>query len=305
MELIVLVGVPASGKSSLSEHYARLGYCVLSSDKIRAEMRAGDPAGDTPPHGRVFEQINIQARAALSKGQSVLVDATNLGRRRRMTFLRQFARIGCTRRCMLLITPVPVCLRRNAHRPDDARVAEEDMHRMIGGFECPVPGEGWDEIVPVVCPEPYRAPLELMAGFEQDNPYHSRTLEGHTQAVVEHLNANGHREQLQRVGRYHDVGKLFTKSFINVHGERMDHAHYRGHENYGAYLYLTERCCGRTLAPAEFTDALYETALINCHMRPLVQWGVKPALRAQDAALFGEQFVADLTALHEADRAGR
>ena len=303
MELIMLVGVPAAGKSSLSEYYARLGYRVLSSDRIRETMRTQDPAGKTPPHGIVFEQITMRTRTALSKGESVLVDATNLSRRRRMTFLRQFVKVDCVRKCLLLITPVPVCLRRNAQRPDSSRLPEEDMHRMIMGFECPMLQEGWDEIVPIVCPEPYRIPLERMVGFEQDNPHHSRTLDGHTQAVVEYLKARGHRAQLLRVARCHDAGKLYTKSFYNVHGQRMDHAHYRGHENYGAYLYLTERCCGRELTPEEFGDVLYETALINCHMRPLVQWGTKPSIRAEDAALFGERFVADLAALYEADQA--
>ena len=142
----------------------------------------------------------------------------------------------------------------------------------------------------------------MMVGFEQDNPHHSRTLEGHTQAVVANLEAQGCREQLLRVARYHDAGKLYTKSFLNVHGQRTEHAHYRGHENYSAYLYLTERCCGRELTPEEFRDVLYETTLINCHMRPLVQWENRPEQRAEDAAFFGEGFVADLAALYEADR---
>ena len=41
MELIMFVGIPASGKSTKSALYRELGYEVLSSDDIRNELLQG------------------------------------------------------------------------------------------------------------------------------------------------------------------------------------------------------------------------------------------------------------------------
>lgn len=38
---------------------------------------------------------------------------------------------------------------------------------------------------------------------------------------------------------FHDIGKFFTKSFINKKGVETGVAHYYNHENWRAYLYMT------------------------------------------------------------------
>ena len=92
MELIMFVGIPTSGKSTRSEQYRQQGYLVLSSDEIRENLLAQTNPGEmigkekTNIHSRVFEQIRKRTGEALKRGQSVVVDATNLGRKRRMNF---------------------------------------------------------------------------------------------------------------------------------------------------------------------------------------------------------------------------
>jgi 5-methylcytosine-specific restriction endonuclease McrA len=39
--------------------------------------------------------------------------------------------------------------------------------------------------------------------------------------------------------KYHDIGKVFCKTFTNSKGEMTDIAHYYNHANVGAYIYLT------------------------------------------------------------------
>ena len=110
-ELIMLVGIPASGKSTTTEHYAKLGYLILSSDSIRLALLEAETEY---PHDqkevdklnvRVFETIRNRAVAALKAGRSVVIDATNLSRKRRIAFLSNLGRIKCFKKCVLFITP--------------------------------------------------------------------------------------------------------------------------------------------------------------------------------------------------------
>ena len=309
MELVMFVGIPASGKSTRSAQYREKGYLILSSDEIREGLIKGADLERLPEkektqlHCRVFEIIRKEAGAALKRGQSVVVDATNLSRKRRMSFLAQFKRFSCTKKCVLFITSAKICMERNRKRTGNACVPEDGMLRMLCNFECPNYWEGWDEIEPVADSTAYQFPFEKIQGFEQDNPHHSMTLDAHIAAAVRFCKEQGYGEMLERVAAYHDIGKLYTKQYRNTRGEPTPHAHYLGHDNYGAYLYLTEMCCGKELSEQEFRQVLYETSLINCHMRPLVQWSWGAGIEEKDRKLFGQQFIADLLALHEADRA--
>lgn len=308
MELIMLVGIPASGKSTLCEKYRRQGYRIVSSDEIRGEMlretslRELSEGERSRINSRVFERVNAQVAASLKHGQSVVMDATNLNRKRRIAFLNCFKRFDCRRKCVLLVAPVEVCMERNRRRSEKARVPDADMYRMLCSFVCPNTWEGWDEIEICACSQPYAFPFEAIRDFPQDNPHHSLTLDKHLEAAARWCRKNGMGRQLERVARYHDIGKLYTKRFENRKGEPTVHAHYLGHENYGAYLYLAEMCCGKELSRQDFDRILYETNLINCHMRPLVCWSDSNELRERDRELFGEAFFNDLLALNRADR---
>lgn len=309
MELVMFVGIPASGKSTQSAKYRQQDYRILSSDEIREDLINGADLESLPEkekaqlHSRVFEIIRKEAVAALKRGQSVVVDATNLNRKRRMSFLASFKRFSCTKKCVLFITPVEICKERNRKRTGNACVPENGMQRMLCNFECPNYWEGWDVIEPVPDEVPYQFPFERIRRFDQDSPYHSLTLDAHMAAAVQYCREQGYGEMLERVAAYHDIGKLYTKQYRNTREEPTTNAHYLGHDNYGAYLYLTEMCCGKKLLEEEFRKVLYETNLINCHMRPLAHWHWADGAEEKDRQLFGEAFMADLLALHQADRA--
>lgn len=70
----MMVGVPGSGKST----YARQipDATVLSSDDIRAEI--GADGGDKKMHKQVFTILHERVKEALSAGNDVVYDATNL-----------------------------------------------------------------------------------------------------------------------------------------------------------------------------------------------------------------------------------
>ena len=122
-------------------------------------------------------------------------------------------------------------------------------------------------------------------------------------AAKEYAVAHAYSERLVKLCALHDIGKLYTKEFRNYKGEPTEVAHYYGHENLGAYLYLTMELCGRCRTEKEIKEALYEAALINCHMRPLTAWRDSLTAKERDKTLFGEEFVCNIEKINAADRA--
>lgn len=308
LEFVAFVGVPASGKTTEAEKYRKKGYEIYSSDVVRADIEAEIARGETviPNNSNlnatVFERIKKLAIESLKEGRSVVLDATNLGRKRRMNFKKSLYKIDCVKTCVLFITSASVCIERNALRQGDARVPDEAIYKMFCSFECPNYWEGWNNIVPVIDDVSYSFDFEKTLSFSQDNPHHTLTLGEHMQAAYRYAVENGFSEEVQKVAIIHDMGKFYTKRFENGRGEKTETAHFYGHENYGAYLYLTQSCCGKTLTKEQFEKILYETCLINCHMRPLNVWRDNDVVKEKDKKLFGEPFFTDLINLNKCDR---
>ena len=156
LQLIMLVGIPASGKSTYCQKFAQQGYVVLSSDAIRLEIKEQLDSGkivmpsNTNLNSMVFDNVFLKAKELLSSGKSVVVDATNLGRKRRMNFIKHLYKVQFRKICYLFITSPEVCLERNSKRAGYARVPDESMYNMFCSFQCPNYWDGFDEIVPII-----------------------------------------------------------------------------------------------------------------------------------------------------------
>ncbi len=312
--LIMLVGIPASGKSTVSRKYAARGFKVLSSDEVRMKMFSGElpcRAKDAEKcsldgkalNSEVFSYILSETRAALLSGCSVMVDATNLIRKRRISFLSELKNIKAERICLLLVCSPDECKRRNRERNGMARVPDHAMENMLSMFECPTIAEGWDRIDVLMDEIPYSFPFSEAECFSQDNPHHTLSLLGHLRAARDYLIEKNAPDFLTRVAYYHDIGKLYSKTFVNKRGQITDIAHYYSHENYGAYLYLCEMLCGKGASAEDVESALRESLLINLHMRPLSAWQASRRAYERDRALFGDEMILLTELLHEADRA--
>jgi aminoglycoside phosphotransferase family enzyme/predicted kinase len=104
--LVVTMGLPASGKSTLARALAgRLGLLHLSSDAIRKELaglRATEPAGGAFREGiyapamtrRTYAAMRRRAAAWLRRGRSVVLDATYADPAERGAVLRLARRAG-------------------------------------------------------------------------------------------------------------------------------------------------------------------------------------------------------------------
>ncbi len=296
-ELVMLVGIPGCGKSSVSGKYEESGYQVHSSDRIREELYGSEEIQGNS--SEVFQLLDQRVRKDLRNGSSCVVDATNLSRKRRTAMLRSLEKHAEQKTCVVVLAAPSVCMERNETR--ERTVPAEVIYKMLCSFETPYYYEGWDAIELVFSGEPYAFPREQAAGFSQDNPHHTLTLGQHMDSARDYCIEHGFSEAVCEAAWYHDIGKLYTKRFMNSRGEPAETAHFYGHENYSAYLYLCEKAGGMS-DPESSDNILYIANLINWHMRPLNSWERSPAREEKDRKLVGEEMYKDIVRLNQADR---
>ena len=294
-ELIMLIGLPACGKSTFAQEMVSEEYHWHSSDNLRAELglRDASPADNN----RLFTELHRRIRNDLRNGISCIYDATNLTRKNRMSFLNEIQTIACRKTCCLFLVHVDECKRRNALRGHS--VPEFVYDKMLARFEPPFYKEGWDDIQIRTSGELNEFDPESMIGFQQDNPHHNLDLYGHTMCVLNNVRemAPGN-EILAKAALYHDIGKMCTKKFTDRDGNPTKEAHYFGHAGYGAYMFLESEAAKGALRDEEFLrQDLYIASLIAQHMSPFF-WGEHTNTVRKK---LGEKMFKDILVLHSAD----
>ncbi|HXG32680.1 MAG TPA: AAA family ATPase [Bryobacteraceae bacterium] len=138
--IVVLVGLPGSGKSTYLE---RQGVTALSSDAVRV-LLADDPTDQTI-HRRVFAVLRYLLRHRLEIGRPVTyVDATHLTPWERRPYIRLGQLYGCAVEALFFDVPVEVCRERNRRR--DRVVPDEALDRMAAKLVPPSVEEGFAKV---------------------------------------------------------------------------------------------------------------------------------------------------------------
>ena len=149
MELIMLIGLPTSGKSTFSSNPKYSKYVRVSSDDILQEVaKERQQSYNTVFKGNIrFAQIAMMKvlRKAIEDGKNIIWDQTSLTRKQRREKLKHIPP-HYKKTAVYFIVDLKTALQRNTQRPGKV-IPPEILERMIKEYELPVLEEGFDEII--------------------------------------------------------------------------------------------------------------------------------------------------------------
>lgn len=299
-ELIVMCGLSASGKSTIAKELAvKHDAAIVSSDAIRKEICG--TVTDQSKNEEVFKIFHNRIREYLSKGQSVIADATNITMKSRRAIIENVRKLDVEKICYIIPKKLEQCRADNVNR--EHSVPEEVIAAQRSKFQIPFKEEGWDDIIIYDMDYTYadkftpEAMLFSMIGFDQKNPNHNMYLDGHCDFVYNMFSGGQHPYSIYNDGflmgaSLHDIGKLYTQSI-----DEKGIAHYLRHENIGSYLVLTSLYLWKNFTEDDLLDCCF---LINYHMMPFSWENEKTKNRWRER--FGEYKYELLMKFHECDK---
>lgn len=285
--LYIMVGLSASGKSTISKELASKNNCkIVSSDDIREEI-CENGVIDQSKNTEVFVIFNKRIKDYLKKGESVIADATNINIKSRKSILENIKNVDCYKIAYVIPKAVEDCIEDNIYRKHP--VPHHVIKRQMMNFQIPFHNEGFDEIVihrldDVVDYNFVNNEFDKMIGFNQNNPFHNETLDMHCKKTTELFKEYNYDHIFTIASMLHDIGKLYTQT---TDDEGI--SHYYQHENVGCYYLLNNinSVIGYTsLNDREFLDILF---LINYHMLPMSWKDASDKTLNKWKTLFGEE----------------
>ena len=141
--LIVLCGLPGSGKSTYANYLTESGHfeCV-STDQIRKRFYGNE---NIQGNGKeVFDTAFLQLQTFGLSKKNCVFDATNVTSKARKRVLQECRSYYNLIVCKYIDTPLEVCLHRNSQR--ERVVPKEVILRMANQFTMPSREEGFDYV---------------------------------------------------------------------------------------------------------------------------------------------------------------
>ena len=236
-ELIVLCGLPGAGKTTYAKQYVQEhpNTKIMSSDKIREELYGDEMIQGKPEE--VFGLMKKRTVEYLNLGIDVIYDATGMSRSNRSEILSCTPKV-VNKKCIVIWASIEECIERDACRV--RKVGKEVIDQIVRRFQAPFYDEGFDDIQ-VIMPEgfereAYEARCLKNMSLPQDNPYHHLDVQEHCRCTYEYIKERSDDLELLCAAAFHDVGKPYTKAFVDSRGNPCQTAHYYNHENVGGWM---------------------------------------------------------------------
>ena len=140
--LTLMVGLPASGKSTYTKTKIDNRTKILSTETIKKELFGFD---ENPHDNEVFETLCNRAKTLLCQGKDVLIDANMSNKNDRTKILSCFKDLNIKRKAIIVETPIEICITQDSSRRNS--IGEKLIHEYAKNFSFPTKTEGFDEIV--------------------------------------------------------------------------------------------------------------------------------------------------------------
>lgn len=283
-KLIMLCGLPGSGKSSYAEEFMRDNYIfnddevvIHSSDAIRGEL-FGDP-GSQENNALVFETMHKRVKEDLRAGKTVIYDATNVTRKARKGAIACANPTNDTIECHIVWAEPEECFRRDSLR--DRKVGPGMIDKMIRRWQSPWLDEGFDGVQVILNQDDfdqvkYVANITSNMHIPHENPHHQLGVWEHCmQAYQDVAQLLQNEKQISKANYdallaatfWHDIGKPYTKFFKP--GEKV--AHYYDHHCVGGYLVYGLFLNHQLMCIEDKTNICFISWMIANHMDPFFE----------------------------------
>ena len=128
-QMILMIGIPGSGKSTFAAAHFPPGYVRISRDVLRTRARVAAALAE-----------------ALEKRRDIVIDNTNVMRIERERFILPAKAVGYRVTGYYLQSIAADCLKRNAQRSGAARIPDAGVLARARDLEMPSREEGFDEL---------------------------------------------------------------------------------------------------------------------------------------------------------------
>ena len=144
-KLIMMVGVPGSGKSTWVKMNKTDEMLWVSRDAIRF-ARLKDDEDYFAHESEVFKEFVWQIADGLAEDKTVIADATHLNKKSRARVLNKVRKFADEIEAVVLDTDLETAFERNDQREGRAWVKHGIIRRMWFSMEMPEENEGFDKI---------------------------------------------------------------------------------------------------------------------------------------------------------------
>ena len=303
--LEVLIGLPASGKSTYAKERENEGAVVLSSDRIRKKFNI--TTYTNKDNEKVFSILHERLYKELSKEyNTVIYDATNLSKKRIATLQQirnKFKDVFI--KYVFFKADIPTCVARDFLRKEyvgfDVIVKllksftgfYEDQRLNL--FDIFIVKNNLDENI-------ITEEFKIAKNMKQNNVFHTNTIGKHINQVYKQMRRKSSPNYMLDAAKYHDIGKIYTKIYKNAKGEDTKNAHFYRHEKVSSYIYLINNLDFKFFYSNEKIIELYIQALIEKHMTDKIDCKKNKVLNSYFKEKYKLNFIDDLRLLNNCDK---